>query len=367
MTEAILLAIQAVSFVVIVIIMAVMANTMAMTARERGAEYATMKALGFSGGFVALLILAESLGIALAGGLAAIALTFPLADAFAERMGSLFPIFFVSEQTMLMQVGAALLVGVVAAALPAWRDGARCASSTACGRSGEERRSRCDAMTIPFSYILRNVAARRLTTALTAGGMALVVYVFATVLMLAAGLEQTLVATGQDDNVVVIRRAAQTEVQSGVDRRQAGIVESLPDIAIGRDGAEAHLEGAGRPHQSAEARLEQAVERRDPRRDAGRARAAAAGEARRRAGCSGRGRPRSSPDARSPTASRAPASARRCASRRATGRSSASSTRAAPASIRRSGATPSRCCRRSAGSASRRWSSGSPTPTASTR
>ena len=121
MTEAILLAIQAVSFVVIVIIMAVMANTMAMTARERGSEYATLKALGFSGGFVALLILAESIGIALAGGLAAIALTFPLADAFAERMGSLFPIFFVSEQTMLLQAGAALVVGVVAAALPAWR------------------------------------------------------------------------------------------------------------------------------------------------------------------------------------------------------------------------------------------------------
>jgi putative ABC transport system permease protein len=121
MTEAILLAIQAVSFVVIVIIMAVMANTMAMTARERGSEYATMKALGFSGGSVALLILAESVGIALAGGLAAIALTIPLADAFAERMGSLFPIFFVSEQTMLLQAGAALAVGVVAAALPAWR------------------------------------------------------------------------------------------------------------------------------------------------------------------------------------------------------------------------------------------------------
>jgi putative ABC transport system permease protein len=121
MTEAILLAIQAVSFVVIVIIMAVMANTMAMTARERGSEYATMKALGFSGGFVALLIFAESVGIALAGGLAAVALTIPLAGAFAERMGSLFPIFFVSERTMLLQAGAALGVGVVAAALPAWR------------------------------------------------------------------------------------------------------------------------------------------------------------------------------------------------------------------------------------------------------
>jgi len=89
---------------------------------------------------------------------------------------------------------------------------------------------------IPLSYVLRNLAARRLTTFLTAGGMALVVYVFATVLMLAAGLRATLVATGQPDNVVVIRRSAQTEVQSGIDRLQAGIVESLPDIATGSRG-----------------------------------------------------------------------------------------------------------------------------------
>ena len=91
-------------------------------------------------------------------------------------------------------------------------------------------------MAIPINYIARNLVARRLTTILTAGGMALVVYVFATVLMLAAGLEQTLVSTGQDDNVVVIRRGAQTEVQSGVDRRQASVIESLPDIATGADG-----------------------------------------------------------------------------------------------------------------------------------
>jgi putative ABC transport system permease protein len=91
-------------------------------------------------------------------------------------------------------------------------------------------------MAIPVGYIARNLMARRLTTALTAGGMALVVYVFATVLMLAAGLQKTLVSTGQDDNVVVIRRGSQTEVQSGIDRLQAGIVDSLPDIAVAADG-----------------------------------------------------------------------------------------------------------------------------------
>ena len=91
-------------------------------------------------------------------------------------------------------------------------------------------------MAIPFSYVARNMLARRLTTVLTAGGMALVVYVFATVMMLAAGLEKTLVSTGQDDNVVVIRRGSQTEVQSGIDRGQAGIVDSLPDIDVSPDG-----------------------------------------------------------------------------------------------------------------------------------
>jgi len=91
-------------------------------------------------------------------------------------------------------------------------------------------------MAIPVGYIARNLVARRLTTTLTAGGMALVVYVFATVLMLSAGLEKTLVATGQDDNVVVIRRSSQTEVQSGIARAQAEVVETLPQIALTSDG-----------------------------------------------------------------------------------------------------------------------------------
>ena len=121
MTEAILVAVQAVSFVVIVIIMAVMANTMAMTARERYSEYATMKALGFGQGFVALLVFAESIGIALAGGALGILLTFPLANIFAGAMGTLFPVFFVSRETVLMQLGASLVIGVVAAGVPAWR------------------------------------------------------------------------------------------------------------------------------------------------------------------------------------------------------------------------------------------------------
>jgi ABC-type lipoprotein release transport system permease subunit len=91
-------------------------------------------------------------------------------------------------------------------------------------------------MMIPLSYVARNLWARRLTTALTAGGLALVVFVFATVLMLDEGLRNTLVTTGEYDNVVLIRRAADTEVQSGIDRVQANIAASHPAIALGTDG-----------------------------------------------------------------------------------------------------------------------------------
>jgi len=117
-TEAIVIAIRVVSFVVIFIILAVMANTMAMTARERIGEYATLKALGFAPSWVAHLILGESLAIALIGCAAGIALTYPVADWFAARMGTLFPVFEVKSLTVLMQILAALGVGVVAALFP---------------------------------------------------------------------------------------------------------------------------------------------------------------------------------------------------------------------------------------------------------
>ncbi|MBK5915739.1 ABC transporter permease [Rhodocyclus purpureus] len=91
-------------------------------------------------------------------------------------------------------------------------------------------------MQVPLGYSLRNLAVRKMTTALTAGGMALVVFVFAAVLMLDAGLKQTLVDTGEDDNVVVIRRSAGSEVASNVERVPAAIVESLPQVALGAGG-----------------------------------------------------------------------------------------------------------------------------------
>src|SRR5207248_1026262 len=91
-------------------------------------------------------------------------------------------------------------------------------------------------MRIPFSYIWRSLWARRLTTALTVGGVALIVFVFAGVLMLARGLEAALVETGSPDNVIVLRRSATSELSSQVDRATADVLEAESGVARGAEG-----------------------------------------------------------------------------------------------------------------------------------
>lgn len=81
-------------------------------------------------------------------------------------------------------------------------------------------------------YSYRNLWVRRTTTFLTAGGMSLVVFVFTAVLMLALGLEKTLVTTGREDNAVFIRRSSETEVQSIIERSEAAIIETMPELSL---------------------------------------------------------------------------------------------------------------------------------------
>jgi putative ABC transport system permease protein len=119
MSETILRGIDAVSVIVILTIMVVMANTMSLTARERLAEYATLKTLGFRPSGVRWLLLCESALIALLGGALGMLLTFPVTWAFARHV-PLFPVFVVSGQTLALQLVASLVVGLGAAAWPAW-------------------------------------------------------------------------------------------------------------------------------------------------------------------------------------------------------------------------------------------------------
>lgn len=119
MTEAILDAIRLVSIAVIAIILAVVANTMAMSVRERLWEYAVFKTLGFGGWRIAGIIFGESLVLTLVGGGLGIALTFPAAALFRRALGQFFPVFEVSPLTIQLSLAAAVAVGVLAALFPA--------------------------------------------------------------------------------------------------------------------------------------------------------------------------------------------------------------------------------------------------------
>lgn len=121
MTEAIIVSIKVISLVVIFIIMIVLANTMAMTARERVAEYAVLKTLGFGGWTLFELITGESLLIALAGGVLGIGLTFPTVRVVARQLEMFFPVFRIHPATLWMALGASALVGFVAALFPVYR------------------------------------------------------------------------------------------------------------------------------------------------------------------------------------------------------------------------------------------------------
>jgi putative ABC transport system permease protein len=121
MTEAIVIAIKLVSFVIIFIIMVVTANTMAMTARERIGEYAIFKTLGFGAFHISGLIFGESLFITTIGAFLGIVLTFPAAEIFGKELNQYFPIFNVERETIYMDIIAALVVACVAAVFPTWR------------------------------------------------------------------------------------------------------------------------------------------------------------------------------------------------------------------------------------------------------
>ncbi|GJQ48637.1 MAG: ABC transporter permease [Candidatus Kuenenia stuttgartiensis] len=91
-------------------------------------------------------------------------------------------------------------------------------------------------MRLLFFYSFRNLLTRRVTTALTASGMALVVFVFAAIIMLAEGLQKTLIETGSYNNIVVLRKSSSTEVQSIIERYQASIIETQPEVALDENG-----------------------------------------------------------------------------------------------------------------------------------
>lgn len=121
MTEAIVVVIQVISFMIILIIMFVVANTMAMTARERIGEYAILKAMGFDWKYISSVIMFESLFISLIGTTIGMLLILPSAHYFHKSLENFFPIFNVSSNTFYLSIFFGLLVGFFAAIVPVYR------------------------------------------------------------------------------------------------------------------------------------------------------------------------------------------------------------------------------------------------------
>jgi putative ABC transport system permease protein len=121
MSETIIIAIQLVSFVVIIIIIAVVANTMSMTYRERIGEYSIFKTLGYRGWRIAGMIVGESMVITMIGCFFGIVLTFPVAKIVGSILSAYFPVFKVDQEVFYMDIASSIAIGILAAIVPTWR------------------------------------------------------------------------------------------------------------------------------------------------------------------------------------------------------------------------------------------------------
>jgi putative ABC transport system permease protein len=121
MAGTIIASLQVISVLVIGVILLVLANTMAMTARERISEYAVLKTLGFGPGRILGLIAGESLLIAGMGGILGLVLLVPILTGVGAALRAWFPAFPVDPRTYPLALGAAVVVGILAAVFPSWR------------------------------------------------------------------------------------------------------------------------------------------------------------------------------------------------------------------------------------------------------
>ncbi len=124
--SAVLSAIDIISIVILAIMALILGNTIAMGVRERTNEYGVLRAIGFSGGHLAGFVLGESALLAGAGGALGIAVAYPFINLgmgkwLEENMGNFFPNFSVEPKVTTSAIVASIILGVGAAAIPAYR------------------------------------------------------------------------------------------------------------------------------------------------------------------------------------------------------------------------------------------------------
>lgn len=126
MLSAILKALDIVSIVIMAIMMLILGNTIAMGVRERTQEYGVLRAIGFLPKHLVLFVLGEAATVGLLGGLVGLAFAYPLVEGgmgrfLEENMGGMFPFFRIDPQTSVIALAGAVLLGVLAAIVPAYQ------------------------------------------------------------------------------------------------------------------------------------------------------------------------------------------------------------------------------------------------------
>ena len=119
-------ALNVASVVILIIMMLIVGNTIAMGVRERTNEYGMMRAIGFRPGHIAGFVVGEAAFIGLLGGLVGLGLgfmfvNFGIGKFLEENMGGFFPYFRVAPMTAAIAIGGAVVLGAVAALVPAIR------------------------------------------------------------------------------------------------------------------------------------------------------------------------------------------------------------------------------------------------------
>ena len=120
-TNTIIVGLNVISVLIVGVILLVLANTMAMTARERTREYAYMKTLGFRPYHLLGLIVGESLIIAMIGGLIGIVFMVGMATVAGVALSNFLPTFAVPESAYYLALIIAFVVGIAAAIIPTLR------------------------------------------------------------------------------------------------------------------------------------------------------------------------------------------------------------------------------------------------------
>jgi len=124
--SALLKTLNVISIVILVIMSLILGNTIAMGVRERTNEYGVLRAVGFLPKHLVIFVLGESVLLAGFGGALGLLLAYPFVEQglgrfIEENMGNYFPYFRVTPETAIAAFGASLVVGVLAAAIPAYR------------------------------------------------------------------------------------------------------------------------------------------------------------------------------------------------------------------------------------------------------